>query len=142
MKIKTDSWHYRLIMWITDNQHKPHPNICKYFWQVIFCLAISPFKYAGVKIENKLGDKSNAAANIFLISVCLYQLIRLGILKFLLLALLTIFALAVLGGIVWLLFFRGAKQEWDEESHSWITEYLNAKATKTCPLIEFEDEKE
>ncbi len=140
MKIKTDSWHYRLICWSLNSSlpaevQTPHPSICRYFWQLVFCLITAPATYFA-------NNTSTKVSWLIVAVICLYYLIQLGILQFLLMFGVVILVFVVFCGIIWSLFFRGTTKQWDEESHSITYEYLKAKASKTCPLIEFEKEDE
>ena len=49
MKVSMKSWHYKLMKWILGSNvptPKTMQNGCPYFWLLIFCLLVAPFKVA------------------------------------------------------------------------------------------------
>jgi hypothetical protein len=177
LKFNRNSWHFRIVTfifgkyWFSSFDYRTHnekgfdTSLCSYFWTVVLCTFLFPFKFVWNKIPNKITDHEDTCK-----AVLLWALASAGLHYFLIYQI----SIKEINSDMWyfgfVLFFGGigvalggigiialifklndkvdkyVKKKAEEENTvkiskpSLLVEFLKAKKNKVCPCIKFVDE--
>lgn len=117
MKINKNSWHYKFINSLVT---EPSDNLCAYFWQLVLCIAVTPF---------------------FVATLCVIVVfITLPFTHFWVEEVVFLHYLAAFldcSILSWVLFNLIKERRQEEGKECLAIEYSKAKKSKYCPKIEF-----